>query len=84
MDPPIIGGCGSVDIYGIGSVCYPAYEINSTRPGVILASYTSGTPCRSVASLSDEDHVARVLRAMVEVHGQVAADEFTGNYNRRK
>lgn len=84
LDPPIIGGCGAVDIYGIGSVCYPAYEVNSSLPGVILASYASGTPCRSVASLSDEDHVALVYRAMIEVHGQVAADEYTGNYDRRK
>lgn len=84
MGPPIIGGCGAVDTYGIGSVCYPAYEINSTWPGVILASYASGTPARSVASLSDEDHVALVYRAMIEVHGQVAADEYTGNYDRRK
>lgn len=84
QDPPIIGGCGATDIYGIGSVCYPAYEINSTWPGVILASYASGVPARSVASMSDEDHVALVYRAMIEVHGQVAADEYTGHYDRRK
>jgi monoamine oxidase len=84
LDPPIIGGCGATDIYGIGSVCYPAYEINSTWPGVILASYASGTQARSVASMSEEDHVALVYRAMVEVHGQVAADEYTGHYDRRE
>jgi monoamine oxidase len=83
QDPPIIGGCGSVDIYGIGSVCYPAYEVNSSWPGVILASYASGTPARSVASMSDEEHVGLVYRAMIEVHGQVAADEYTGNYDRQ-
>lgn len=83
LDPPIIGGCGSVDIYGVGSVCYPAYEVNSSWPGVILASYASGTPARSVASMSEEEHVALVYRAMIEVHGQVAADEYTGNYDRQ-
>lgn len=83
MDPPIIGGCGSTDIYGVGSVCYPAYEINSTWPGVILASYASGTPARSVASLSDEEHVGMIYRAMIEVHGQIAADEYTGSYDRQ-
>ena len=83
LSPPIIGGCGAVDIYGIGSVCYPAYEINSTRPGVILASYASGAPARSLAALSTEDHVARVQRAMVEVHGDIAADQFTGAYDRQ-
>ncbi|ETN37351.1 uncharacterized protein HMPREF1541_08342 [Cyphellophora europaea CBS 101466] len=83
MDPPIIGGCGAVDIYGIGSVCYPAYEINSSWPGVILASYASGTPARSVAAMSDEEHVALVYRTMIEVHGDIAAEEYTGHYDRQ-
>ncbi|KAF2451775.1 hypothetical protein P171DRAFT_493252 [Karstenula rhodostoma CBS 690.94] len=83
LDEPIIGGCGAVDIYGIGSVCYPSYQINSTRPGVILASYSSGTAARSLAALSTEDHVARVQRAMVEVHGDVAAEQFTGAFDRQ-
>lgn len=83
LSPPIIGGCGSVDIPGIGSVCYPSYKINSTGPGVILASYVSGTPCRSAASLSTEDHVALVQRAMIEVHGPIAAEQWTGNFDRQ-
>ncbi|KAF2196931.1 hypothetical protein GQ43DRAFT_444681 [Delitschia confertaspora ATCC 74209] len=83
LSPPIIGGCGETDIYGVGSVCYPAYEINSTRPGVILASYSSGTPARSLAALSTADHVGLVQRAMVEVHGDVAAAQFTGAYDRQ-
>ena len=83
MDPPIIGGCGSTDIPGVGSVCYPAYQINSTGPGVILGSYTSGTPARSVAALSTEDHVALIQRAMVEVHGEIAAEQWTGNFDRQ-
>ncbi|KAF2105768.1 hypothetical protein BDV96DRAFT_508891 [Lophiotrema nucula] len=83
LSPPIIGGCGAVDIYGIGSVCYPSYEINSTRPGVILASYSSGTSARSLAALSTDDHVGRVQRAMVEVHGDIAAEQFTGAYDRQ-
>lgn len=83
LSPPIIGGCGSVDIPGIGSVCYPAYKINSTGPGVILGSYSSGTPARSLAALSTADHVAYVQRAMVEVHGEIAAEQFTGAYDRQ-
>jgi monoamine oxidase len=83
LSPPIIGGCGAVDIYGIGSVCYPAYKINSTGPGVILASYSSGQAARSLAALSTEDHVARVQRAMIEVHGEVAAEQWTGAYDRQ-
>lgn len=83
LNPPIIGGCGSTDIPGIGSICYPSYNINGTGPGVILASYVSGTQCRSVAALSEADHVALVQRAMVEVHGPVAAEQYTGIYNRQ-
>ncbi|KAK5956777.1 hypothetical protein OHC33_002265 [Knufia fluminis] len=83
LDPPIIGGCGSTDIPGIGSVCYPAYNINSTGPGVILASYQSGAPARSLGALSTEDHVALVQRAMVEIHGEVAAEQYTGIYDRQ-
>ncbi|ORY16017.1 hypothetical protein BCR34DRAFT_584715 [Clohesyomyces aquaticus] len=83
LDPPIIGGCGATDIPGIGSVCYPAYAINSSWPGVILASYSSGTPARSLAALSDKDHVGLVQRAMIEVHGEVAAEQFTGFYDRQ-
>ncbi|KAM0327161.1 hypothetical protein ACHAQA_006292 [Verticillium albo-atrum] len=83
LENPIFGGCGSTDIPGVGSVCYPAYEINSTRPGVILSSYTSGTAARSVAALSEEDHVALIQRAMVEVHGEIANEQWTGAYDRQ-
>lgn len=83
LSPPIIGGCGAVDIPGIGSVCYPAYKINSTGPGVILGSYISGTLARSAAALSTADHVAYVQRAMIQVHGEVAAEQFTGAYDRQ-
>lgn len=83
QENPIFGGCGSTDIPGVGSVCYPAYEINSTRPGVILSSYISGTEARSVAALSEEDHVAMIQRAMVEVHGKVADEQWTGAYERQ-
>jgi monoamine oxidase len=83
LSPPIIGGCGAVDIAGIGSVCYPAYKINSSLPGVILASYSSGTPARSLAALSTADHIAYVQRAMVEVHGDIATEQFTGAFDRQ-
>lgn len=83
QENPIFGGCGSVDIPGVGSVCYPAYEINSTGPGVILGSYASGTPARSVAALSEEDHVAMIQRAMVEIHGDIATEQWTGLYDRQ-
>nr|POE69080.1 l-amino-acid oxidase [Quercus suber] len=82
LERPIIGGCGSVDIPGIGSICYPSYQINSTGPGVILASYVSRTFARSVTALTEEEHIALVQRAMIETHGVVAQEQWTGNYDR--
>lgn len=83
FDPPILGGCGGTDIYGLGSVCYPSYELNSSWPGVLLASYVSGAPSRSVAAMTDEEHIALIYRAMVEIHGDIAAEEYTGHYDRQ-
>ncbi|KJK63932.1 Flavin containing amine oxidoreductase [Aspergillus parasiticus SU-1] len=83
QEKPIFGGCGSVDLAGIGSVCYPSFNINGTGPGVVLASYVSDTPARSVAALSTEDHVALVLRSMVQIHGDIAAEQYTGIYDRQ-
>ncbi|KAJ9648422.1 hypothetical protein H2199_001277 [Coniosporium tulheliwenetii] len=82
LERPILGGCGSSNIPGIGSICYPAYALNSSGPGVLLASYSSGTPARTLGSMSEEQHVALVQRAMVEIHGPVAAEQFTGIYDR--
>jgi monoamine oxidase len=82
LEHPIIGGCGNIDIRLIGSVCYPSYKINSTGPGVILASYSSGTPARTVGALTETDHITLVQRAMIEIHGDIAADRYTGNYDR--
>lgn len=83
LEEPILGGCGSADIPGIGNICYPSYNINATGPGVILGSYVSGTMARSLAALSEKDHVALVQRAMVEAHGKVADEQFTGVYERQ-
>ncbi|KAF2085671.1 hypothetical protein K490DRAFT_75051 [Saccharata proteae CBS 121410] len=82
LEYPIIGGCGSTNIAGVGSICYPSYKLNSSGPGVILASYESNTMARTLGSMTEAEHVAYVQRAMVAVHGQVAADQWTGNYDR--
>ncbi|KAH8678464.1 L-amino-acid oxidase [Xylariales sp. PMI_506] len=82
---PIYGSCStSTDIPGIGSVCYPSYNINGTGPATMLASYISGDEWGARwVSVPEEDHVNYVLEAMIEIHGEVAAQEYTGNYNRR-
>lgn len=37
LDNPIIGSCStSTDIPGIGSICYPSYNINGTGPATML------------------------------------------------
>lgn len=83
LDNPIFGGCGSVDIPYVGSVCYPSYNLNGTGPGVMLASYISGTMCDSLGSLSDAEHVGLIQRAIVEIHGDIAEEQFTGSYDRK-
>ncbi|KAF1348475.1 flavin-containing amine oxidoreductase-domain containing protein [Delphinella strobiligena] len=84
LEHPIIGGCGSGGgIPGISSVCYPSYKINSTGPGVILGSYISGDTAKSLDALTEEQHVAMVQRAMIEIHGDVAAEQFTGSWDRK-
>ncbi|GHJ88713.1 hypothetical protein NliqN6_5115 [Naganishia liquefaciens] len=81
IEQPIFGGCGSTDLPGIGSVCYPAYNINGTGPGALLASYT--TPVGpSLSALSEADHVGMVVEAMNEIHGEIAAEQYTGKYDR--
>ncbi|KAL8856124.1 MAG: hypothetical protein Q9178_007249 [Gyalolechia marmorata] len=81
---PIYGSCSTAtDIPGIGSICYPSYKINSTGPGVMLASYTGGNFGIRFASLPDLEHVQYVLNAMIEIHGEVAREQYTGRYNRK-
>ncbi|MCJ1462944.1 hypothetical protein MMC07_001548 [Pseudocyphellaria aurata] len=83
-DQPIFGGCSTTtDIPGIGSICYPSYKLNATGRGVMLASYTSGDFGLRFSSLTDEEHVQYVLNAMIEIHGPVAREQYTGRYNRR-
>ncbi|KAK4939410.1 hypothetical protein LTR10_020307 [Elasticomyces elasticus] len=95
---PIYGSCSTTtDIPGIGSICYPSYDINSTGKGVMLASYTSSDDGLRWASIPEDVHVQYVellfskrilltgvkVDAMAEIHGQVVYDQYTGSYNRR-
>ena len=84
FEMPIFGSCSTTtDIPGIGEICYPSYNLNATGPGVMLASYTSGDFGLRFASLTEEEHVQYVLNAMIEIHGNVARDQYTGKFNRR-
>lgn len=79
-----MGGCSTTtDIPGIGTICYPSYKLNATGPGVMLASYTRADFGLRFASLPEGEHVQYVLNAMIEIHGDVAQEQYTGKYNRR-
>jgi monoamine oxidase len=65
----------------VGSVCFPSYQLNSTGPGVVLASYSSGPDCDPLAAMTDEEHVWFVQQAMVETFGDIAAEQYTGVYD---
>lgn len=85
LSSPIYGSCSTeTDIPGIGSICYPSYNINGTGPATMLGSYISGNEWGARwASATDEEHMEYVLQAMIEIHGDVARQQFTGKYNRR-
>lgn len=82
-DKPIVGGCSTTsDIPGIGSICYPSYDINGTGKATILASYISGDWGVRWVATSEEDHVRYVVDAMVEIHGEGIRELWTGKYSR--
>lgn len=85
LDDPIYGSCStSSDIPGIGSICYPSYNINGSGPATMLGSYVSGDQWGGRwASASEDEHVQYVLQAMIEIHGEVAREQYTGKYDRR-
>ena len=44
---PIFGGCSTTtDIPGIGTICYPSYNLNSSGPATIIASYNQMTTAK--------------------------------------
>ncbi|KAL8677739.1 MAG: hypothetical protein Q9224_007163 [Gallowayella concinna] len=49
----------------------------------MLASYTSGDFGIRFASWPEREHVQYVLNAMIEIHGEVAREQYTGKYNRK-
>ncbi|KAI1081438.1 flavin-containing amine oxidoreductase-domain containing protein [Whalleya microplaca] len=83
-EKPIYGGCStSTDIPGVGSICYPSYCLNCSGPASMLASYASGDWGARWVSVPEAEHVQYMVDAMAEIHGEVAREQYTGNYNRR-
>lgn len=83
-ESPIFGGCSTTsDIPGIGTICYPSYNMNSTGPATILASYIASPDWGiRLLSMSEEEHVSYVLDAMTEIHGEETRALYTGKYDR--
>lgn len=80
-EPPILGGCDTTDLYA-GEICYPSNNLTDEGPGVMLASYVSHDASLRLASMTEKQHVARVLEDIVELHGDIAREQYTGNYDR--
>ncbi|KAK0664027.1 putative L-amino-acid oxidase [Cercophora samala] len=85
LDQPIYGSCyvAGPDYPGIGSICYPSYNINGTGSGALLASYISNPEwTEKWIAMNESEHVQYVLDAMVGIHGGVAQKQYTGKYSR--
>ncbi|KAI0871217.1 L-amino acid oxidase [Hypoxylon argillaceum] len=83
FETPIFGGQTSTDIPGIGSINYPSYCLNCSGPASLLASYASQDWADTWVGVPEEEHVHYVVDAMVEIHGEVAREQWTGKYARR-
>ncbi|KAK4178764.1 putative L-amino-acid oxidase [Triangularia setosa] len=85
LDEPIYGTCyvAGPDYPGIGSICYPSYNINGTGRGALLASYISNPEWTDRwAATSESEHVQYVLDAMVGIHGGIVQQQYTGKFSR--
>ncbi|KAI5784296.1 flavin-containing amine oxidoreductase-domain containing protein [Pyronema domesticum] len=82
LPKPIFGGCTSTDIPGVGNFCYPSYGLNSTGPGVLLASYSMVDDAIRQVALTDKEQVQKTLNAMAEIHGDVVYQQYTGKFSR--
>lgn len=59
-----------------------SYNLNGTGPASILASYNFERTSLHQGSLSEEEHVQKAVDIMVEIHGDVAREQYTGNSRR--
>ena len=78
---PIQGGCDHNDLMS-ESICYPANNLGTDGPGIVLASYTTNKGARPVTFLKEEIHVDRVLEDFTLLHGDLVKKYYTGKYKR--
>ncbi|KAL3461640.1 hypothetical protein BJX64DRAFT_289053 [Aspergillus heterothallicus] len=80
---PIFGSCNTVtDIPGLGDICYPGFNVNSSGPAVALGSYNHDDYGERWVSTPEEEHAQYVLDALVQLHGDVAREQYTGRFKR--
>ncbi|KAK1994913.1 hypothetical protein LX36DRAFT_672817 [Colletotrichum falcatum] len=78
LERPIFGGCARLATPQLGQVCYPSWDLNATGPGTMLASYLSDHEATVACSMSEQEHLAYVKKALVRVHGDVVEENWTG------
>ncbi|KAL4878770.1 hypothetical protein BJY04DRAFT_209068 [Aspergillus karnatakaensis] len=78
---PIFGGYSKPPSDSVGALYYPVYGHNESRPGLIM-HYRGGDWSDRFVSFSDEEHVQTVLDAIVSLHGELARELYTGDYER--
>ncbi|CVL06289.1 L-amino-acid oxidase [Fusarium mangiferae] len=82
LDRPIFGGCTRITSPQLGQVCYPSWHINSTGPGTMMASYLSDYEATVACAMSEEEHLAYIKNALIELHGDVVEENWVGTYKR--
>ncbi|KAJ5756504.1 hypothetical protein N7533_006047 [Penicillium manginii] len=83
LSRPIFGSCNTVtDIPGIGNVCYPGFNMNSSGPAVILGSYNLDDYGERWVSTPEKEHAQYVLDAFAQLHGDIVYEQYTGNFKR--
>ncbi|KAI1029319.1 hypothetical protein LB504_010701 [Fusarium proliferatum] len=82
LDRPIFGGCTRITSPQLGQVCYPSWYINSTGPGTMMASYLSDYEATVACAMSEEEHLAYIKNALIELHGDVVEENWVGTYKR--
>ena len=77
---PIYGSCSTTtSTPRIGQICYPSYDINTTSPGVVLASYIAGSDAVRWLGVSPDEYITYTLNAFAQIHGDIVHEQFTGN-----
>jgi monoamine oxidase len=82
---PVYGACWAPGpkFPGVGTICYPSYNINGTGKAAVLASYVSDPAWGNHwATKSEREHVSYVLNAMVGHHGNIVKRQYTGKHSR--